>query len=473
MNMSRWLKTFIFISFFAALCVLPYSAHALLVFPDGSLIKVPDKPEVYFMENGMKRWVINEATFQNLDFQWDKIKTVPEGELGNYPTGKVLDEKSKYPDSMLVRGDAARGGDGAKIFILQKGAARWIVTQEDFEGMGLDWRSVMDIAPVQLNKISKGAPFVRQEKVLRPFAVLEGTPDKIIEDASATFNFTGVTGQEYDKNLKFDTFAEGVDSNWVTASGHERKVSLPAKSGHYKFFVRAVSPDGGIDPLPKSYEFEVKLSPYFGLVNIAGSGQGSVDPNKERLTLTGKSTEPISLKGWTVGSLKYHTSFVMPDSAYEIPDHPIYQYQKKLFIAPKGKIYIFSGASPLGVNFRLNKCIGYLNNYHKFDPAVPNACPKPLPADTKTFSAYCQKAINSSVASCKESNLNDALIDADCRDYMVENLSYSKCVEHNNTYHDFLIDEWRVYLQRSASIWAKEKDSIILRDADGLLVSKT
>lgn len=450
----------------------PVKPHTLLVLPDGSLIKSFNASEVYFMENGMKRWVINEVVFRDLDFQWDKIKIVPDEVLGDYPIGKTLDKKSKYPDNMLVRGDKAQGGDGVKVFILQKGVARWIATQEYFEGLGLDWRSVMDIASVKLSKIKKGAPFVQQTKVARPFAVLESTPDKVIEETSVIFRFTGVTGQEYDKNLKFDTFIEGLDSKWVAVSGHERKATLPAKSGLYKFFVRAVSPDGGIDPLPKSYAFEVKLSPYFGQVSISGSGLSLTDPNKEKITLTGKNTEPISLNGWTVGSLKYHTSFIIPENAYEIPDQPYYQYQKDLYIYSKAKINIFSGASPMGVNFRLNKCIGYLKNYYKFDPVITNSCPKPLAGDIKSFSAYCQKTINSSVASCKEPDLNDILIDAECRDYMKENLSYSKCVENSSAFHDFLTNEWRVYLRRPSEIWANEKDSIILRDADGLLVGK-
>lgn len=470
--MKQQFKIFIFILFFAGAFAPFHFTRALLVFPDGSLIRGSNTPEVYFMENGIRRWVINEAAFRNLDFEWGKVKVVLDEELGNYPAGKILDAKSKYPEGVLLRADSARGGDGVKVYIIQKGAARWVADARDFENLGLDWQSVMDILPAKLKIISKGQPLTQSERVARPRAVLKDVPDKIIEDISAVFRFTGVAGSEEERNLKFETFMEGVDSNWTTVGSQERKVTLPQKSGQYKFFVRAKSPNGAVDPLPKVYVFEVRLSPYYGQVTISSSGLTSTDANKERLTLASKSAEPIELAGWTVGSEKYYTSFALSDSAYEIPDQPYYQYQKNLAIDSKRKITVFSGASPLGVNFRLNKCIGYLNSYHKFDPPIPSVCPKPKPDEIKNLNAYCQKAINSSAGSCKEPNLNDVLIDADCRDYMKEHLSYSKCVENNNQYYDFLTDEWRVYLRRSSEIWANEKDAILLRDKDGLLVNR-
>lgn len=470
--MRKWLKLFLPAVFLTVIFLPPRLTRALLVFPDGSLVRGSNTPEVYFMENGIKRWVVNEAAFRNFDFEWGKVKVVPDEELGNYPAGKILDEKSKYPDGALLRADHARGGDGIKVYIIQKGAARWVADARDFENLGLDWQSVMDIPPAKLKIISKAQALTQSERVMRPLAVLKDVPGKVVEDALAVFRFTGVAGSEEDKNLKFETFVEGADSNWTTVSAQERKITLPSKSGQYKFFVRAKSPNGAVDPLPKVYAFEVRLSPYYGQVTISGSGLTSTDPEKERLTLASKSAEPIELAGWTVGSEKYYTSFALPDSVYEIPDQPYYQYQKNLAIDSKRKIIVFSGASPLGVNFRLNKCIGYLNNYHKFDPPISSACPKPKPDEIKNFNAYCQKVINSSAGSCKEPNLNDVLINADCRDYMKEHLSYSKCVENNNQYYDFLTDEWRVYLRRSSEIWANEKDAILLRDKDGLLVNK-
>ncbi|MEK7493640.1 MAG: hypothetical protein AAB630_00635, partial [Patescibacteria group bacterium] len=118
-----------------------------------------------------------------------------------------------------------------------------------------------------------------------------------------------------------------------------------------------------------------------------------------------------------------------------------------------------------------NSCIGYLNNYYKFTPVLPATCPKPNVLETQELSSYCQKVITQN-ASCKEPNLNDILIDTECRDYLAAHFNYSKCVEANYNYYDFLADEWRVYLGHSREIWANEADAILLRDENGLVVSR-
>jgi len=91
--MKGWLKICLFVAFFGAISFAPGLTRAILVLPDGALIKGAFTPEVYFMENGLKRWVINEAVFRNFDFEWSKIKIVPNEELEGYPAGKILDEK--------------------------------------------------------------------------------------------------------------------------------------------------------------------------------------------------------------------------------------------------------------------------------------------------------------------------------------------------------------------------------------------
>lgn len=472
--MRKWPQILLLSLFFAGVFFIPNFSFAILALSDGVLVKEVGSSKVYFVENGMRRWIVDENAFNKLNFQWSKIEVVPNGELNGYPVGKIIDDKSKYPDGLLIRGDIAQGGDGAKIYLIKKGVARWIESAPDFENLGLDWNSVMDIPPAVLKVLlkSKGASISQGEWLAHPLAVLKDTPGKIIEESSAKFNFTGVAGRSDQRTLSFETFLEGVDSGWITTSAQERTVTLPKGSGHYTFFVRAKDVDGYSDRLPKSYSFDVKLSPYFEQVMIAGTGLNSKVPGAERLMLTGKSADPIDLNGWTVGSEKYRTSFTIPADVYEIPDQPYYEYKSSLKMYAKGKITIYSGASPLGVNFRLNKCIGYLNNYHKFDPVLPNSCPKPDPKETQNLTAYCNKIITSSIASCKEPNLNDVLIDAECRDYMKERFSYAKCVENNNSFYDFLTDEWRVYLNRPADIWANEKDVILLRDKDGLLVNR-
>src|SRR3989338_4868063 len=222
--MDKLLKICLFMVFLGAISFAPGLTRAIMVLPDGALVKGAHSPEVYFMENGMRRWVINETTFRNFDFEWGKIKVVPSDELEGYPSGKIIDDKSKYPDGTLLRADAAREGDGVKIYAVQKGQARCVASERDFENSGFDWQSVMDISPAKLKNLSKGAVLTQPEKIQRPLTVLKETPEKVLESAEAVFRFSGVAPSEEKRSLKFETFVEGVDSSWVTTASQERKV---------------------------------------------------------------------------------------------------------------------------------------------------------------------------------------------------------------------------------------------------------
>ena len=206
------------------------------------------------------------------------------------------------------------------------------------------------------------------------------------------------------------------------------------------------------------------------MVAITSAGVRTTDPASEQFIIQGKSKALIDITGWTVESEKYHTSYIIPD-AYDVTNHPFLERKGNIALNDKGKVTVYTGTGASGVNFRVNSCIGYLSNYYKFTPALPLMCPKPDTLETKKLSSYCQKVITQN-SGCKEPNLNDILIDTECRDYLAGHFNYSKCVEANYNYYDFLTDEWRVYLGHAREIWANEADAILLRDENGLVVSR-
>lgn len=461
-------KFFAYSAFLAAFLVFPLDTMAFLAQNDGTLIK-GSGDKVYFLENGMKRWVMDAAIFNVFEFRWDAIAAIPDEDVEAYPAGKNLDAKSRYPDGALVRSDKARGGDGMKVYQIQNGARRWVETEQDFDRSGFEWRSVHDISFKKLKSMGEGKRIRAAQFVARPLTVLQDTPPKVVEGVSVVFRFTGVTARQDKRALSFDTFLEGMDRGWVS-SGMERRIMLPKKAGMYRFFVRAKDPEGNTDKTPKSYSFELKISPYFGKIILSGSPRAT-DPSQEQIILASAGSELIPLDGWTLGSEKRRTSFIIPSEVYEIPNHSLYEYKAPLAATAKSKIIVLSGKSQSGINFRLNKCIGYLNAYYKFTPVLPALCPRANQEEVKKLSSYCQKTI-AGLSSCKEPNLNDILIDQECRDYLKERFGYSQCVAKQYTYFDFLLDERRVYLNQSAEIWPNEADAILLRDASGLLVAR-
>lgn len=439
-------------------------AHAASSLLDGMMVQ-GSGPEVYIMENGMRRWIVNEDAFLDLALPWDRIVPVSDGDLAQYPKGKSILTKSRYPDGMLLR------ADGERVYRVERGVRRWIMNEKEFNALKLDWRAVMDIPAVKMKTISEGKQIIDSQTIIRPLTVLLDTPDAAIEDTTAVFHFNGISARAGAQLLTFDTFLEGVDSGWVSSRG-ERIARVPAKSGTYRFFVRAKDPDGVADAVPESFSFTVTLSPYYDMVTVASANGRSADPSAEQVTVQGKATRaPLDITGWTIGSKEFRTRYPIPN-AVDIVSHPFLQQTKNIVIDSKSKVVMYSGKSAVGLNFQMNQCMGYLKSYYTFTPPLPNTCPKIPTYAIDHLNAYCQKAITAAASACKEPNTNDILLNAECRDYISQHIGYSKCVEDNYRYQGFFQNEWRVYLGHASGIWRDEGDTIELRDTEGLLVSK-
>lgn len=452
-------------SFFAL--AFPFWTHAFLAQTDGTLIK-GSGDEVYLLENSMKRWISSPEAFDALELSWGAIQTISDEDMLGYPRGKNIDEKSKHPDGLLVRESRASGGDGVKVYRIEKGAKRWIPTEDDFVRLGLEWRSIHDVSLQKLKALWKGKDLSVPQAIFHPLTVIQETPEKVVEDIIVKFRFIGVTEREDKRTLTFETFLEGIDAAWVP-SGQEKTLTLPKKSAPYRFFVRAKDADGNTDKTPKMYAFEVRISPFFDQVTLSGSPRAT-DAKQEQVTLQGKSATPLDVTGWRLESEERHTDYVIPTEAYEIPNHPHLEYKRKVPLTTSTRLAVYTGHSPTGNNFRLNKCIGYLNEYYSFSPALPGSCPKPTATQTKDLSDYCQKVISG--LNCKEPDRNDIKLDNECRTFLQNNVGYSACVTNNHTYFDFFLDEWRVYLNQDKEIWTGTGDAVVLRDADGLVVTR-
>lgn len=72
---------------------IPHGAN--LVYPgacgyEGQLIKANTRPNVYKVEGGRKRWIVDEATFLGLGYEWSQIRVLPQQELDLIPFGESL-----------------------------------------------------------------------------------------------------------------------------------------------------------------------------------------------------------------------------------------------------------------------------------------------------------------------------------------------------------------------------------------------
>lgn len=68
-----------------------YDNGQTIKFREGELLKSPDSPVVYVIASGKKCPIQDEATFNNLNYDWNKIHTVSEKSLSNLSPGPYVD----------------------------------------------------------------------------------------------------------------------------------------------------------------------------------------------------------------------------------------------------------------------------------------------------------------------------------------------------------------------------------------------
>ena len=137
-------------------------------------------------------------------------------------------------------------------------------------------------------------------------------------------------------------------------------------------------------------------------------------------------------------------------------------------------VNVYSTKSIVGVNFKINKCMGYLQDIvYRFDPAVWTSCPSLYDRNEITsFSGRCQSYIMS-IGGCQVPD--PAVVssftgdnDGSCRD-VLNRIHYRTCYETHVYDSDFLSQEWRVWLDKPIPMDI-EHDRILLFDRQGLLV---
>ena len=94
------------------------------------LFKYPDSPKVYLLENGGKRWIISEEVFNQKGYKWNDIQTIDISI--SYPDGKDIVYLFKYPSS-------------PKVYLLENNQKRWIINEYTFNQKNYDWNDIQTI----------------------------------------------------------------------------------------------------------------------------------------------------------------------------------------------------------------------------------------------------------------------------------------------------------------------------------------
>lgn len=221
-----------------------------------------------------------------------------------------------------------------------------------------------------------------------------------------------------------------------------------------------------IDPaeIPAGFTKD-QLSAYFHKVRFDRVNPGA-NNEPENITLISNITgsQTIDVTGWVVQANR--ASQVIPQAVRTL-DVLRPSLAGDIVIAAGDILNIYGTGSPIGANFRLNRCSGYLQDRFNFIPELPRDCPAIQRSDIVAFTGSCQDYLLN-LPSCREPVAsavppNDSL----CR-YFINNLNYLGCVDRYKNTAAFLKNEWRVWLGNN--FIDNLHDRLLLLDKSGKLV---
>lgn len=117
-----------------------YAVGAAVLYRDGVLIK-GNTSKVYVISEGFKRWIPSEEVFNGLGYKWENIKVIADGTIGLYPTGDALLETGIHPNGSLVKYE-----NSSKIYLIENGQKRHIVSMDAFVNNGYKASEIMEIS---------------------------------------------------------------------------------------------------------------------------------------------------------------------------------------------------------------------------------------------------------------------------------------------------------------------------------------
>ena len=189
---------------------------------------------------------------------------------------------------------------------------------------------------------------------------------------------------------------------------------------------------------PQGFKLE-ELSPYYKKVRISSISASAYynHPSQISLNTTYDLNEKINISGWRVKSNR--GDFIIP-KAIEVYDPFGFSEPNDINLDKAQRVYIYSSYSAFGRNFRLNKCVGHLENTYDFNPPLPRNCPRISRSGMYQLKGTCQNYLMS-LSSCEAPDPNNTIVawDEKCRQFVEQmNINYKGCFDSHRMDPDFL-----------------------------------
>jgi hypothetical protein len=185
------------------------------------------------------------------------------------------------------------------------------------------------------------------------------------------------------------------------------------------------------------------------------------------ITLNLSVDTKTNITGWKIKTRK--GEFVIPQGQEK---YNSYMSNRDIFALKYDTLYIVSEKSPLGTNFKSNRCLGYINRTDIY-PSLWTSCPsKTNVAGFSSLTPSCQDYISFSYG-CQTPNYSSNLtitMDSACVAFINQHYTYSGCFADNSNNENFLGSSWYIY--SSTDLVDPLHDTIYLYNKSGNLISQ-
>jgi hypothetical protein len=221
----------------------------------------------------------------------------------------------------------------------------------------------------------------------------------------------------------------------------------------------------------ESSRFENKIT-----IEKRTAGPAETSPTEEYLIISAsqRNEKNISITGWQLESLISKKKALIGGGT-ELFRSGVINSESSILLKPGEQAIISTGRSPIGASFRVNKCVGYFEQFQDFSPTLRTSCPRPSDefdkfANIPINDFTCEDIVNR-MRAC-EMPLFALPIGTtnECSEFISININYTGCIKNHKDDLDFEEDEWRVFLGRSEELWRMKRETIQLIDNEGKVV---
>ncbi len=206
-----------------------------------------------------------------------------------------------------------------------------------------------------------------------------------------------------------------------------------------------------------------------------GSGYNvlSVKPSEEFLVfdVSEDLVLPVRIDGWKIFEQSSNKGYEIPKAIGKTL--PTISQPKNTIVYPGDKIILSSGFSPIGQSLKIHKCLGYREQFQNFNPIIKASCPTPKEeflrdAAFNDNNRVCQLFVEE-IPICTAIR-NAENLPKKCINFIQSVFTEEACIIRHHNDSDFLLSEWRLYLNQKGNLWNSKKAVILLLDEHNKLV---